>query len=73
MKKHLGGEAKAMRRTLRTTNVNERCVVDFGGVDRIIVSVFSRFNEVWRNRSLQFSHKQLDVTLSSKLNENDEA
>lgn len=53
-------------RKLRTTNVIERCFVEVrrrtrpmvcfvneGSVDRIIFSIFSRFNEDWRNRTLR--------------------
>jgi transposase-like protein len=53
-------------RKLRTTNVIERCFVEVRrrtrpmvcfvneeSVDRIIFSIFSRFNEGWRNRTLR--------------------
>jgi len=53
-------------RSLRTTNVIERCFVEVrrrtrpmvcfvnvGSVDRIIFSIFNRFNEDWRNHILQ--------------------
>src|SRR5207249_10667006 len=53
-------------RKLRTTNVIERCFVEVrrrtrpmvcfvneGSVDRIIFSIFSRFNEDWRNHTLR--------------------
>ena len=53
-------------RSLRTTNVVMRCFVEvrrrtrpmvcfvnMGSVDRIIFSIFARFNEDWRNRILQ--------------------
>jgi putative transposase len=53
-------------RKLRTTNAIERCFVEVrrrtrpmvcfineGSVDRIIFSIFSRFNEDWRNRTLR--------------------
>src|SRR5438094_1627364 len=53
-------------RKLRTTNVIERCFVEVRrrtrpmvcfvneeSVDRIIFSIFSRFNEDWRNRTLR--------------------
>lgn len=53
-------------RSLRTTNVIERCFVEVRrrtrpmvcfvnveSVDRIIFSIFNRFNEDWRNRILQ--------------------
>jgi len=53
-------------RSLRTTNVIERCFVEVrrrtrpmvcfvnvASVDRIIFSIFNRFNEDWRNRILQ--------------------
>jgi putative transposase len=55
-----------LRRKLRTTNVIERCFVEVRrrtrpmvcfvndeSVDRIIFSIFSRFNEDWRNRTLR--------------------
>ena len=53
-------------RKLRTTNVIERCFVDVRrrtrpmvvftnveSVDRIIYAIFSRFNEDWKNRTLE--------------------
>jgi putative transposase len=53
-------------RSLRTTNIIERCFVEVRrrtrpmvcfvnvqSVDRIIFSIFNRFNEDWRNRILQ--------------------
>ncbi len=53
-------------RSLRTTNVIERCFVEVrrrtrpmvcfvnvGSVDRIIFSIFNRFNEDWRNHILE--------------------
>jgi putative transposase len=53
-------------RQLRTTNVIERCFVEVrrrtrpmvcfvnaASVDRIIFSIFNRFNEQWRNRTLR--------------------
>jgi putative transposase len=53
-------------RKLRTTNVIERCFVEVrrrtrpmvcfvnvASVDRIIFSIFNRFNEQWRNRTLR--------------------
>jgi putative transposase len=56
---------KSLWRTLRTTNVIERCFVEVRrrtrpmvcfvnveSVDRIIFSIFNRFNEHWRNRIL---------------------
>ncbi len=62
-------------RKLRTTNVIERCFVEVRrrtrpmvvftnveSVDRIIYAIFSRFNEDWKNHTL---NKQLDVTLNS--------
>jgi putative transposase len=57
---------KHLWRSLRTTNVIERCFVEVRrrtrpmvcfvnveSVDRIIFSIFNRFNEDWRNRILQ--------------------
>ena len=53
-------------RKLRTTNVIERCFVEVRrrtrpmvvftnveSVDRIIYAIFSRFNEDWKNHTLQ--------------------
>jgi transposase-like protein len=53
-------------RRLRTTNVIERCFVEVGrrtrpmvvftnveSVDRIIYAIFSRFNEDWKNHTLE--------------------
>ena len=53
-------------RSLRTTNLIERCFaevrrrtqpmvcfVNVQSVDRIVFSIFNRFNEDWRNRLLQ--------------------
>ena len=63
-------------RKLRTTNINERCFVEgrrtrpmvcfvnVKSVDRIIYSIFQRFNLEWKNRTLRFLHKQLDVTIA---------
>jgi len=55
-----------MRRKLRTTNVIERCFVEIrrrtrpmvcfvnlGSVDRIIFSIFNRFNKEWEKRTLR--------------------
>ena len=55
-----------LRRRLRTTNLIERvfvevrrrtrpmvCFVDVDSVDRIIYSIFHRFNLEWRNRTLR--------------------
>jgi len=57
---------KALWRKLRTTNVIERCFVEVrrrtrpmvcfvnvGSVDRILYSIFNRFNLDWENRSLR--------------------
>jgi len=62
-------------RKLRTTNVIERyfvevrrrtrpmvCFVNVASVDRIIYSIFQKFNLEWKNRTLKLSHKQLDIT-----------
>jgi len=56
---------KPLWRSLRTTNVIERCFVEvrrrtrpmvcfvhLQSVDRIIFSIFNRFNEDWRNHTL---------------------
>jgi len=53
-------------RTLRTTNVNKRCFVEVrrrtrpmvcfvnvASVDRIVFSIFNRFDEDWRNHILR--------------------
>jgi putative transposase len=61
---------------LRTTNIIERCFVEVrpwtqpmvcfvnvARVDRIIYSIFQRFNLEWKNRSSSYLHKQLDVIL----------
>jgi transposase-like protein len=59
-----------LRRKLRTTNVIERCFVEVRrrtrpmvcfvnvkSVDRIIFSIFNRFNQEWENRTLRiFTH-----------------
>jgi putative transposase len=63
-------------RKLRTTNVIERCFVEVRrrtrpmvcfvnvqSVDRIIYSIFQRFNLEWKTRTLSYLHKQLDITL----------
>jgi putative transposase len=63
-------------RKLRTTNIIERCFVEVrrrtrpmvcfvnvGSVDRIIYSIFQRFNLDWKNRTLKLLHKRLDITL----------
>ena len=60
------GFPKHLWRTLRTTNVIERCFVEVRrrtrpmvcfvnveSVDRIIFSIFNRFNEDWQNRILR--------------------
>ena len=61
---------RALWKKLRTTNVIERvfvevrrrtrpmvCFVNVDSVDRIIYSIFHRFNLEWRNRTLQvFTH-----------------
>ena len=57
---------RQLSRKLRTTNVIERrfvevrrrtrpmfCFVNAARVDRIILSIFNRFNEQWRNRTLR--------------------
>ena len=57
---------KHLWRKLRTTNVVERCFVEVrrrtrpmvcfvnvSSVDRIVFSIFNRFNEQWRNRTLR--------------------
>jgi putative transposase len=57
---------KHLWRKLRTTNVIERCFVEVrrrtrpmvcfvnvNSVDRIVFSIFNRFNEQWRNRTLR--------------------
>jgi hypothetical protein len=40
------------------------CFVNIDSVDRIIYSIFHRFNLEWRNRTLRVLHKQLDITLA---------
>jgi hypothetical protein len=37
-------------------------MVCFVNVDRIIYSIFQRFNLEWKNRTLKLLHKQLDIT-----------
>ena len=62
-------------RKLRTTHVIERlfvevrrrtlpmvCFVKVKSVDRIIYSIFHRFNLEWENRTLKFLHKPLEIT-----------
>jgi putative transposase len=62
---------------LRTTNIIERCFVEVrrrtrpmvcfvivASVDRIIYSIFQRFNLEWKNRTLRLFTEQLDVTFS---------
>jgi transposase-like protein len=57
---------KHLWRKLRTANVIERCFVEVrrrarpmvcfvnvNSVDRIVFSIFNRFNEQWRNRTLR--------------------
>jgi transposase-like protein len=57
---------KDLWRRLRTTNIIERCFVEVrrwtrpmvcfvnvNSVDRIVFSIFNRFNEQWRNRTLR--------------------
>ena len=66
-------------RKLRTTNVIERCFVEVRrrtrpmvcfvnveSVDRIIYSIFQRFNLEWKTRTSTYLHKQLDVTRSCR-------
>ena len=38
------------------------CFVNVESVDRIIYSIFQRFNLDWKNRTLRFLHKRLDIT-----------
>jgi transposase-like protein len=65
---------------LHTTNVMERCFVEVRrrtrpmvvftnveSVDRIIYAIFSRFNEDWKNHTLNVLHKQLDVTCCARV------
>jgi len=42
-------------RTLRITNVIERCIINAASIDRIICAVFNSYNEQhqWRNRTLR--------------------
>jgi hypothetical protein len=62
-------------RKLRTTNVIERCFVEGAvvhlvvcfGVDRIIYSIFPRFNLEWKPAPSTYLHKLLDDTLSMAL------
>ncbi len=39
------------------------CFVNVKRVDRIIYSVFQRLNLEWKTRTLEFLHKQRDVTV----------
>ena len=69
------GFPRHLWRKLRTTNVIERCFVEVRcrtrpmvcfvnvDVDRIICSIFQRFNLEWKSPHPQYSlDKQLDVT-----------
>jgi hypothetical protein len=38
------------------------CLVNVKSVDRIIYSIFQRFNLEWKTRTSPYSHKLLDVT-----------
>jgi hypothetical protein len=38
------------------------CFVNVKSVDRIIYSIFQRFNREWKPAPSEFLHKQLDVT-----------
>ena len=38
------------------------CFVNVESVDRIIYSIFQRFNLEWKTRTLNYLHKLLDVT-----------
>ena len=62
-------------RKLRTTNVIERCFVEVQGrtrptvcfgnvesVDRVIYSIFHRFNLEWKTRTLSLITQQPDIT-----------
>jgi len=64
-----------LRKKVRTTNVIERCFVEahrhtrpmvcsvnVASVDRIIYSIFQRFNLEWKNAPSTFLHKQLDIS-----------
>ena len=57
---------KPMWRSVRTTNIIERCFVEvrrrtrpmvtftnIHSVDRIIFAIFNRFNQEWKNRTLK--------------------
>jgi hypothetical protein len=41
------------------------CFVNVESVDRIIYSIFQRFNLEWKTRTLSYLHKQLDITVVS--------
>lgn len=44
-------------RTIPQSGMIERCFVNAASVDRIVFSIFNRFNEDWRNRTLRiFTH-----------------
>ena len=68
-----------LRRKLRTTNVIERlfvevrrrtrpmvCFVNVKSVDRIIYSIFHRFNLEWKIAPSKFLHMLLDITRRTK-------
>ncbi|HEY6303128.1 MAG TPA: transposase, partial [Terriglobales bacterium] len=68
---------------LRTTNVIERCFVEVRrrtrpmvcfvnveSVDRIIYSIFQRFNLEWKSRTLNLFTQAADVTFSIRLIDN---
>ncbi len=39
------------------------CFVNVASVDRIIYSIFHRFNLEWKTRTLNLFTKQLDITM----------
>jgi transposase-like protein len=43
------------------------CFVNVESVDRIIYSIFQRFNRGWKTRTLNLFTKQLDVTPNPRL------
>ena len=40
------------------------CFVNMARVDRIILSIFNRFDPQWKDRTVDLLHKQLDLTIA---------
>jgi hypothetical protein len=59
----LGNDSAAHREHAKPEFPAERvCFVNVASVDRIIYSIFQRFNLEWRNRTSASSYKPLDIT-----------